>query len=990
MQISTRSGPRILAILGPTNTGKTHLAMERMLAHTSGMIGFPLRLLARENYDRAVARVGKGAVALITGEERIVPKSARYFLCTVEAMPVSKQVDFLGIDEIQMCADPERGHVFTDRLLHARGLSETMFMGAETIRPVIRKLIDNVEFDTRARFSTLAYNGSKKIQRLPGQSAIVTFSAQEVYAVAELVRRQKGGAAVVLGALSPRTRNAQVEMFQNGEVEHLIATDAIGMGLNLDLNHVAFAALHKFDGQFNRGLSAAEMAQIAGRAGRHMNDGTFGVTGNLSGIDPDIIEQIEAHEFEPLAKVFWRNARLDFRSVEALQKSLRRRSDNPTLVLTREPVDEVMLDHLSQNEDVARIASAPDRVQLLWEVCQIPDFRNIHTDTHPRLLTSIYRFLAKPNSKLPVDWLGEQVLRMDRYDGDIDQLSSRLAGIRVWTYVSHKHHWLEDANHWQDRTRAIEDKLSDVLHERLTQRFVDRRTSVLLKSLKDKSELMSTITANGEVQVEGEYVGRLEGFRFIADETDAAFEGKAIASAARRALTGEIAQRVKQLETDEDDKFAVNGQLEVLWNSSVVGGLKKGDTVLSPDIQVIDSEFFDGPARERVRTRLQNFINAHIEARLKMLTRLRDCQLPGPIRGLLFQLNEGLGCVPRSDLESLIKDLGDEDRKALAKLGVRLGVETVHVLDALKPDPVELRGILWAVARDLEALPELPPAGRTSVPNDRSNSKGFYLAAGYMPVGPLAARVDMLERFAALLRQKARENDGKVKPDPDLLSLLGCTVEQAEGVFTALGWRAEVVKVSKAELDAKEAVKTADAPVAAPAPEAAVTSEVAATADAPAETSVETPAETVATPVAKATDEVASASSEVSPLKEEAEQGGIAEAVAVDVAADAPAEAAADGEAESEFVEIKYFVRVDRRKRGGGNAGKGQRGPRQEARGKGAPKGKGGQRPNRGGPNKGGDRQGNGQARPANPAKNNQINEDSPFAKLKEMLAAKG
>lgn len=990
MQISTRSGPRILAILGPTNTGKTHLAMERMLAHTSGMIGFPLRLLARENYDRAVARVGKGAVALITGEERIVPKSARYFLCTVEAMPVSKQVDFLGIDEIQMCADPERGHVFTDRLLHARGLSETMFMGAETIRPVIRKLIDNVEFDTRARFSTLAYNGSKKIQRLPGQSAIVTFSAQEVYAVAELVRRQKGGAAVVLGALSPRTRNAQVEMFQNGEVEHLIATDAIGMGLNLDLNHVAFAALHKFDGQFNRGLSAAEMAQIAGRAGRHMNDGTFGVTGNLSGIDPDIIEQIEAHEFEPLAKVFWRNARLDFRSVEALQKSLRRRSDNPTLVLTREPVDEVMLDHLSQNEDVARIASAPDRVQLLWEVCQIPDFRNIHTDTHPRLLTSIYRFLAKPNSKLPVDWLGEQVLRMDRYDGDIDQLSSRLAGIRVWTYVSHKHHWLEDANHWQDRTRAIEDKLSDVLHERLTQRFVDRRTSVLLKSLKDKSELMSTITANGEVQVEGEYVGRLEGFRFIADETDAAFEGKAIASAARRALTGEIAQRVKQLETDEDDKFAVNGQLEVLWNSSVVGGLKKGDTVLSPDIQVIDSEFFDGPARERVRTRLQNFINAHIEARLKMLTRLRDCQLPGPIRGLLFQLNEGLGCVPRSDLESLIKDLGDEDRKALAKLGVRLGVETVHVLDALKPDPVELRGILWAVARDLEALPELPPAGRTSVPNDRSNSKGFYLAAGYMPVGPLAARVDMLERFAALLRQKARENDGKVKPDPDLLSLLGCTVEQAEGVFTALGWRAEVVKVSKAELDAKEAVKTADAPVAAPAPEAAATSEVAATADAPAKTSVETPAETVATPVAKATDEVASASSEVSPLKEEAEQGGIAEAVAVDAAADAPAEAAADGEAESEFVEIKYFVRVDRRKRGGGNAGKGQRGPRQEARGKGAPKGKGGQRPNRGGPNKGGDRQGNGQARPANPAKNNQINEDSPFAKLKEMLAAKG
>jgi ATP-dependent RNA helicase SUPV3L1/SUV3 len=686
-----------------------------------------------------------------------------------------------------------------------------------------------------------------------------------------------------------------------------------------------------------------------------MNDGTFGVTGNLSGIDPDIIEQIEAHEFEPLAKVFWRNARLDFRTVDALQKSLRKRSDNPTLVLAREPVDEVMLAHLSQNEDVARIASAPDRVQLLWEVCQIPDFRNIHTDAHPRLLTSIYRYLAKPNSKLPVDWLGEQVLRLDRYDGDIDQLSSRLAGIRVWTYVSHKHHWLEDANHWQERTRAIEDKLSDVLHERLTQRFVDRRTSVLLKSLKDKSELMSTITANGEVQVEGEYVGRLEGFRFIADETDAAFEGKAIASAARRALTGEIAQRVKQLETDEDDKFAVNGQLEVLWNGAVVGGLKKGDTVLSPDVQVIDSEFFDGPTRERVRTRLQNFVNAHIEARLKMLTRLRDCQLPGPIRGLLFQLNEGLGCVPRADLESLIKDLSDEDRKALAKLGVRLGVETVHVLDALKPDPVELRGILWAISRELDALPELPPAGRTSVPNDRSNSKGFYLAAGYMPVGPLAARVDMLERFAALLRQKARENDGKVKPDPDLLSLLGCTVEQAEGVFTALGWRAEVVKVSKAELDAKEAAKKASEPASEPA---------AVSADAP-----EAPAEAA--------------------NADEAAKEAPADAVS-ETPAEEAAPAAGEAEAEPEFVEVKYFVRVDRRKRGG--AGKGQRvGPRQEAHGKGAPKGKGGQRPNRGGPNKGGDRGGKGQGRPNNaPAKNNQINEDSPFAKLKEMLAAKG
>ncbi|MEQ5775366.1 disulfide oxidoreductase [Thalassospira sp. NFXS8] len=980
MQISTRSGPRILAVLGPTNTGKTHLAMERMLAHTTGMIGFPLRLLARENYDRAIAKVGKGAVALITGEERILPPHARYYLCTVEAMPVNMPVDFMAIDEIQMCADPERGHVFTDRLLHARGRYETMFMGAETIRPVIRQLVENVEFDRRARFSTLTYSGPKKIQRLPSQSAVVTFSAQEVYAVAELVRRQKGGAAVVLGALSPRTRNAQVEMFQNGDVEHLIATDAIGMGLNLDLQHVAFAALSKFDGQFHRSLSAAETAQIAGRAGRHMNDGSFGVTGNLSGIDPDIIEQIEEHEFEPLAKVYWRSSRPDFRSIDGLQKSLRRLPDNPTLIRVREPVDEIMLDYLAHIEDIARITRSPDRVRLLWEVCQIPDFRNIHTDAHPRLLSAIYQFLCQPKSKLPIDWMGEQVLRMDRYDGDIDQLSSRLAGIRVWTYVSHKHNWLDDAIHWQERTRAIEDKLSDVLHERLTQRFVDRRTSVLLKSLKDKSELMSTITANGEVQVEGEFVGRLEGFRFIADETDAAFEGKAIASAARRALSGEIAQRVKTLETDEDNQFAVNGKLEILWHDSVVGTLKKGDTVLSPEISVIDSEFFDGPTRERVRVRLQTWLNSHIETRLKMLTRLRDCQMTGAIRGLLFQLNEGLGCVPRSELESLIKDLTDEDRKALAKLGVRLGVETVHVLDALKPDPVELRGILWAVSRDLEELPELPPAGRTSVLNDRSNSKGFYLAAGYMPVGPLAARVDMLERFAALLRQKARENDGKVRPDPDLLSLLGCTVEQAEGVFAALGWRPEIVKVKKA----------------APEPVA--------------DTAALTDSDVVVADKADAAE-----GSEASVATTDAEQADVAssgesDAVGSDVAANADsADAVAAETADDEYEDVKFFVRVDRRKRH--QPGQNNRGPRNQAAGSGAGaegradgrgEGRGaGNRNNgqRGGPRhaKGGPKaapkggHGRNNAKPHQAAaKNNEINEDSPFAKLKEMLAAKG
>lgn len=789
MQISTRAGARIIAVLGPTNTGKTHLAMERMLGHASGMIGFPLRLLARENYERAVARVGRGAVALITGEERIWPKGARYFLCTVEAMPLGVPVAFLGIDEIQMCADPERGHVFTDRLLHARGSAETMLMGADTARPLIARLVRGCEFETRPRFSTLSYAGPRRLQRLPPRAAVVAFSAQEVYALAELMRRQKGGAAVVLGALSPRTRNAQVAMFQGGEVDYLIATDAIGMGLNLEVNHVAFAGLSKFDGRVLRELTPAEMGQIAGRAGRHMNDGTFGTTGNLGVLTPDTVAQVEGHSFEPLRRLYWRNRDLSFRSVAALRSSLRRRPVDGVLMRAREPVDELMLAALAADEAVMRRATHPEAVRLLWQICQIPDFRNIHSDAHPRLLKRLFGYLIATDGRLPHDWVAENVTRLDRADGDIEQISARLAGIRVWTYISHRANWLYDALHWQERTRDIEDRLSDVLHERLTQRFVDRRSSVLLKSLKDKSDLMSSITADGEVLVEGQYVGRLNGFTFVADQADAPYEAKAIASAARRALASEIGQRLKQAETDDDAAFTLTDALEIRWREAPVARLTAGESVLNPMVRIVDNDFFDGPMRERLRVRLQSWLDAHIDTRLRMLTRLRDVQLSGPVRGLLYQLTEGLGCVARRDLDGLIGDLSEEDRKAVAKLGVRLGVETVHVLDALKPGPVALRAILWAVQRGLSAVPELPPAGRTSVVNNRDNSKGFYLAAGYLPVGPLAARVDMLERFAALLRQKARENDGKVSPEPALLSLLGCTVEQAEGVFAVLGFR---------------------------------------------------------------------------------------------------------------------------------------------------------------------------------------------------------
>ncbi|MCH7487528.1 MAG: hypothetical protein IIC04_11130, partial [Proteobacteria bacterium] len=579
---------RIVAVLGPTNTGKTHLAMDRMLGHRSGMIGFPLRLLARENYDRAVDLKGRSQVALITGEEKIVSPGARYFLCTVESMPVDRQVAFLGVDEIQMCADPDRGHVFTDRLLNARGQDETMFMGAETIRPLIRRLVPEAEFLSRPRFSTLTYSGPRKVTRLAPRSAVVAFSAADVYSLAELVRRHRGGAAVVLGSLSPRTRNAQVAMYQAGEVDYLVATDAIGMGLNMDVDHVAFAGTRKFDGRHLRDLTPPELAQIAGRAGRHMNDGTFGTTNNIGPLDADTVARIENHHFEPLKFLCWRNPDLDFSSLAALQKSLTEPPRTPGLIKAREAADEQALRHLARDPEIAARAATPASLRLLWDVCRIPDFGKVMSEAHCRLLGAIYEHLSGPGGRLPKDWMAAQVTRLDRADGGIETLSARIAAIRTWTYVSHHPDWLDDAPGWQERTRAIEDKLSDALHRGLTQRFVDKRAAILVKRIKERDRLLAAVDGSGEVTVEGHCVGRLEGFRFVPDEDGGGlggdFEGaaaKAVSGAAERALRDEIASRLKILEADADDKFELTPDesgwpRRIAWRGAAVARLAAG------------------------------------------------------------------------------------------------------------------------------------------------------------------------------------------------------------------------------------------------------------------------------------------------------------------------------------------------------------------------------------------------------------------------------
>ena len=779
---------RVTAVLGPTNTGKTHFAVERMLGHASGMIGLPLRLLAREVYDRVVSLRGRNAVALITGEEKIVPPAAAYFVCTVESMPVARRLDFLAVDEIQTAADSERGHVFTDRLLHARGAEETMFIGSDTIRPLLRKLVPEVEVVTRPRFSRLSFAGPKKLSRLPPRTAVVAFTADEVYAIAEFVRRQRGGAAVVMGALSPRTRNAQVAMFEEGEVDYLVATDAIGMGLNLNLNHVAFASLRKFDGVGVRQLTPAEIGQVAGRAGRYMNDGTFGTTGDGGELDAQIAEQVEAHRYPPLRRLRYRNSKLDTSSVPGLINSLLVPPPHGGLMPAREAEDLHTLKALYQEDDIAQLVRAPVNVRLLWEVCGVPDFRKTMVDSHVHFLGQVFRHLAGPEGRLPSDWVAGHVARLDQTGGDIDTLAGRLSHIRTWTFIAHRGAWLEDSRHWQERSRAVEDRLSDALHERLTQRFVDRRTAALTRKLKDKGDLHAVVEADGEVLVEGHSVGHLSGFRFVASSAAATLEGKALRAAATRALRREINDRAFSLDAAPDNAFALGDAGRLTWQDQPVARLVAGSGALHPRVELTHGELLSGPARERVQRRLERWIGDHIK---RALTPLVDATRPdfvGAARGLAYHLEERLGIVPRKYVADLVAALKPEERKQLRARGVRIGRAFVYLPAMTKPARAELGLILWGVHRGVEA-PPLPGLGRISIEVELDRPTGYYEAAGYAVFAERAVRIDMLERLAGAGAKLARQ--GPFAPTPELLSLVGVSRDEFPDVMRWLGYRSE-------------------------------------------------------------------------------------------------------------------------------------------------------------------------------------------------------
>ncbi|AWN46058.1 helicase [Methylobacterium terrae] len=882
------------AVLGPTNTGKTHLAIERMLGHPTGMIGLPLRLLAREVYHRVVERVGPERVALVTGEEKIKPNRPSYWICTAEAMPRDNPVDFVGIDEIQLGADRDRGHTFTDRLLHQRGREETLLIGSATMEPLVKSLIPGIHVTTRPRLSQLSFAGSRKLSRLPHRSAIVAFSAEEVYAIAELLRRQRGGAAVVLGALSPRTRNAQVELYQSGEVDYLVATDAVGMGLNLDVDHVAFASNRKYDGTRFRDLSPSEMAQIAGRAGRHLRDGTFGTTGRCPPMEAEMVEALEGHTFEPLRVLQWRNPDLDFGSIEGLRRSL---AEHPSeRGLTRAPTgdDEAALDLLAKEDDIRDYATSRSAVERLWAVCGVPDYRKSAIQTHADLISQLFRFLMRGLAgRIPVDWFAQHVAMVDRTDGDIDALSQRIAHVRTWTYVANRPDWLADPEHWQGETRRVEDRLSDALHERLASRFVDRRTSVLMRRLRENTMLEAEITAGGDVTVEGQHVGHLHGFQFVPDPGAEGQEAKTLRSAAEKALASEIEARADRFAAAADAALVLSNDGTIRWTGNPVAKLVPGEKLYAPGLRLLADEQLAGPAREKVETRLNAWLKAHIVRLLGPALELETAaDLTGLARGIGFQVAEALGVLERAKVLNEMRSLDQEGRGALRKHGVRFGAYHITMPALLKPAPRTLAAQLWALhnggldQRGLDEIAHLAGSGRTSMPVDPEIAKGLYRAAGFRVCGGRAVRVDILERLADLIRPAiayvpgttpgepppgAADKDGFV-PTVGMTSLVGCSGEDFASILKSLGY-----VVDRRPGPAITVALRPSAPTVPVQPKTAEGAEPEAAADA-------------------ATAEEAQADASAEALPAEAEDGGADPAGTEAPAGELQAEAAATGE----------------------------------------------------------------------------------------------
>ena len=789
---------KITAVLGPTNTGKTHLAVDTMLEYESGIMGFPLRLLAREIFDKCVKKIGQKNVALITGEEKIIPQSPKYYICTVESMPQDIKVDFIAVDEIQMCVDHERGHIFTDRLLYARGDKLTMFLGSHSMKSVLASLIDNVEFVNKERYSRLSYSGYKKISRLNPKTALIAFSIDEVYAIAELVRRQKGGAAVIMGSLSPKTRNSQVELYQSGDANFLVATDAIGMGINMDIDNVSFSNLKKFDGKKTRKLTLSEISQIAGRAGRHINDGTFGVTGDCKQLSFDEIEKVEKHELNKINVLYWRNSKIAFDSLDSLISSLEKNTNNEFLKKINDCEDEKVLKFLIKNDSSLRNKISKNSIKTLWECCQIPDFSKKNYGNHIEVVKKVFEFLTSKLGKVTNEYMKKQLEYLDRYDGNIDTLASRISNVRTWSYVANKKNWANNSDYWVERTKFIEDKLSDKLHEELTKSFIDKRISVLSRSLKQDITLATQIKNENEVVIDNQYMGKLNGLKLDLDLKSGSLKTdiKSLKKAARQAIAPELMKRVNKIINSEFIKL--NEDHKIYWMDNPIAYITKGKNYLNPKLKLIVDEAIDSESKEKLQINLEKKLYELISSELSDLVNLSKSKFKNNyVRALSYQLFEKNGVMKRNSVHQMIKNISKEDRLNLRKAGIKIGRYHIFLPRMLKPSAVDLRVKLWKLYYSEDNKYTIPKSGLNFLKNETIKNNKFLLICGFENFNKFYIRVDILERLFLKIIEKSK--DGIFKIDSDMINLIGCTKENFYTLLELMNYKRKIIKDDKNE-----------------------------------------------------------------------------------------------------------------------------------------------------------------------------------------------
>ena len=784
---------RITAVLGPTNTGKTHLAVETMLEYESGIMGFPLRLLAREIFDKCVKKIGQEKVALITGEEKIIPKSPKYFLCTVESMPIDLTVDFVAVDEIQMCADHERGHIFTDRLLNLRGEKLTMFLGSHTMKSVITSLVDNVEFVNRHRYSKLTYSGYKKISRLNPKTALIAFSVDEVYAIAELVRRQKGGAAIVMGSLSPKTRNSQVKLYQSGDANFLVATDAIGMGINMDIDNVSFSNLKKFDGKKTRRLNLSEISQIAGRAGRHINDGTFGITGECKQFSSNEIEKLEKHELNQINSIFWRNSKLNFENIDNLIFSLEKKNNNEFLRRTNDSDDEKVLKLIISSNSETKKKISSDTVKILWQCCQIPDFSKKAYGNHIEVVKKVFDFLISKSGRVTNEYMKRQLEHLDNYKGNIDTLTNRISNIRTWSYVANKKGWVDNYDYWVERTKYIEDKLSDKLHEELTKSFIDKRISILSRSLKQDIALGTEIKNENEVIIDGQYIGKLDGMKLNLDLKSGSLKTdiKSLKKAARQAIAPELMRRANKIIKSE--KIIINHNNKVCWMDYPIAYIKPGKNYLNPKLELLVDEAIDNESKEKLKEDLEKKLYSLISTELSDLVNLSNSNFKNSyVRALCYQLFENNGVMKRESVQQIIKNISKEDRANLKKNGVKIGRYHIFLPKMLKPNAVDLRVKLWKLYFPDDKKNVIPKSGLNFLKNESKKNRKFLLICGFENFENLYVRVDILERLFLKIIEKTKNN--MFQTDSDMINLIGCNKENFFKLMELMQYKLKKIK----------------------------------------------------------------------------------------------------------------------------------------------------------------------------------------------------